>query len=180
MFIQRIILTLATGVAISVSAAPAKPNPASSPQLMPGLGEVHHPVSTKNSQAQQFFDQGLKLVYAFNHDEARRSFQRAADLDPKLAMAWWGVALTLGPNYNLPVDPEREKAGYDAVQHALALQENASDPERAYINALAVRYSKDPKADLHQLDVAYKSAMSKVAARYLDDLDAATLYAESA
>src|SRR5437773_10417897 len=93
------------------------------PRLMPGLGEVHHPVSTKNREAQQFFDQGLKFVYGFNHDEARRSFQRAAELDPKLAMAWWGVALTLGPNYNLPVNPEREKAGYDSVQKAIALQD---------------------------------------------------------
>src|SRR6266705_2286059 len=180
MFIQRIILTLATGVAISVSAAPAKTNPASSPKLLPGLGEVHHPVATKNSQAQQFFDQGLKLVFGFNHDEARKSFQRAAELDPKLAMAWWGVSLTLGPNYNLPVDLEREKAGYDAAQRAVALKSNASEPERAYIDAVAVRYSNNPKADLHQLDVTYKDAMSKLAARYPDDLDAVTLYAESA
>src|SRR6266705_2881831 len=180
MFIQRIILTLATGVAISVSAAPAKTNPASSPKLLPGLGEVHHPVATKNSQAQQFFDQGLKLVFGFNHDEARKSFQRAAELDPKLAMAWWGVALTLGPNYNLPVDPEREKTGYDAAQRAVALKSNASETERAYIDAVAVRYSNDPRADLHQLDVTYKDAMSKLAARYPDDLDAVTLYAESA
>jgi tetratricopeptide (TPR) repeat protein len=180
MFIQRIILTLATGLAISVSAAPAKTNPASSPKLLPGLGEVHHPVATKNSQAQQFFDQGLKLVFGFNHDEARKSFQRAAELDPKLAMAWWGVSLTLGPNYNLPVDPEREKAGYDAAQRAVALKPNASESERAYIDAVAVRYSNDPKADLHQLDVTYKDAMSKLAARYPDDLDAVTLYAESA
>lgn len=150
------------------------------PRLISGLGDVHHPVSTKNRVAQQFFDQGLKLVYAFNHDEARRSFQRAAELDPKLAMAWWGVALTLGPNYNLPVDPEREKAGYNAVQRALALQENASEPERAYIMALSVRYSNDPHADLHALDRAYKDAMGKLAAHYPDDLDAATLYAESA
>src|SRR5437016_4072702 len=180
MFIQRIILTLATGIAISVSAAPAKTNPASSPKLLPGLGEVHHPVATKNSQAQQFFDQGLKLVYGFNHDEARKSFERAAELDPKLAMAWWGVSLTLGPNYNLPVDPEREKAGYDAAQRAVALKPNASESERAYIDAVAVRYSNDPRADLHQLDVTYKDAMSKLAARYPDDLDAVTLYAESA
>ena len=150
------------------------------PVLMPGLGEVHHPVSTKNRQAQQFFDQGLKLIFGFNHDEARRSFQRAAELDPKLAMAWWGIALTLGPNYNLPVDPEREKAGYEAAQRAVALQENASEPERAYINAVATRYSNDPKADLPALDLAYKNAMGNVAARYPDDLDAATLYAESA
>ena len=149
------------------------------PPLMPGLGDVHHPVSTTNPKAQQFFDQGLKLVYGFNHDEARRSFQRAAELDPKLAMAWWGVALTLGPNYNLPVDPEREKAAYDAIQHALALQDNASDPERGYINALAARYSNDPHADLHALDVAYKDAMAKLVAHYPDDLDAVTLYAES-
>lgn len=148
--------------------------------LIPGLGEAHLPVSTKNRQAQQFFDQGLNLVYGFNHDEARRSFQRAAELDPKLAMAWWGVALTLGPNYNLPVDLEREKAGYDAVQRSLALQQHASEPERAYINALAFRYSNDPKADLHQLDVAYKDAMAKLVTRYPDDLNAATLYAESA
>jgi tetratricopeptide (TPR) repeat protein len=163
-----------------LTANAATKNPAPPVHLMSGLGEVHHPVSTKNREAQQFFDQGLKLVYGFNHDSARRSFQRAAELDPKMAMAWWGIALTLGPNYNLPVDPEREKAGYDAVQKAIALQENASEPERGYIAALTVRYSNDPKADLHALDRAYKDAMSKLAARYPDDLDAATLYAESA
>jgi tetratricopeptide (TPR) repeat protein len=163
-----------------IAANAATKNPAAPPRLMPGLGDVHHPVSTKNPEAQQFFDQGLKLVYGFNHDEARRSFQRAAELDPKLAMAQWGVALTLGPNYNLPVDPERERAGYDAVQRAVALQENVSEPERAYINALTVRYSNDPHVDLHALDRAYKEAMGKLAARYPDDLDAVTLFAESA
>src|SRR5207244_7481366 len=112
-----------------------------------------------------------KLVYAFNHDEARRSFQHAAELDPKLALAWWGVALTFGPNINLPVDLEREKAGYDAVQRAISLQENASEPERAYINALNLRYSNNPKADLHQLDVDYKNAMLKLKEHYPDDLD---------
>ena len=171
-----LILCLTLGVPIVTSAR----TKSRAPRLMPGLGDVHHPVSTTNRKAQQFFDQGLKLVYAFNHDEARRSFQHTAELDPKLAMAWWGVALTLGPNYNLPVDPEREKAGYEAVQRALALQENASDPERGYINALAARYSNDPHVDLHGLDVAYKEAMGKLAARYPDDLDAVTLYAESA
>jgi len=167
-------------VAGAISTASSAEKKTRAPALMPGLGEVHHPVSTKNRAAQQFFDQGLKLVFGFNHDEARRSFQRAAELDPKLAMAWWGVALTLGPNYNLPVDPEREKAGYDAAQRAVALQENASEPERAYITAIATRYSNDPKADLPALDLAYKNAMGNVTARYPDDLDAATLYAESA
>jgi hypothetical protein len=170
-----LICCLGLGLAIS-SNARTKNN---APRLMAGLGDVHHPVSTTNPKAQQFFDQGLKLVYGFNHDEARRSFQRASELDPKLGMAWWGVALTLGPNYNLPVDPEREKAAYDAIQHALALQDNASEPERGYINALAARYSNHPHADLHALDVAYKDAMAKLAARYPDDLDAVTLYAES-
>lgn len=157
----------------------ATKDPEAPVRLIPGLGEVHHPVSAKNKEAQQFFDQGLKLVYGFNHDEARRSFMRAAELDPKLAMAHWGVALTLGPNYNLPVDLERERAGYDAVQRAVALKENASEPERAYIEALTVRYSNDPHVDLHALDRAYKDAMGKLAARYPDDLDASTLYAES-
>jgi tetratricopeptide (TPR) repeat protein len=157
----------------------AMPNPEAPVRLISGLGDVRHPVSTRNKQAQQFFDQGLKLVYGFNHDEARRSFMRAAELDPKLAMAYWGVALTLGPNYNLPVDPQRERAGYDAVQRAVALKENAAEPESAYIDALVVRYSNDPNADLHGLDRAYSDAMRKLAARYPDDLDAATLFAES-
>src|SRR5438309_2631977 len=170
-----LLISLCAGSTVSLAVVKNEPPP----RLMPGLGEVHHPVSTKNREAQQFFDQGLKFVFGFNHDEARRSFQRAAELDPELAMAWWGVALTLGPNYNLPVDPAREKAGCDAVQRALALQENASDPERAYINALSVRYSNDPKADLHKLDLDYKNAMLKLIQRYPDDLDATTLYAES-
>src|SRR5438874_2264180 len=177
--IRRFIPAILFCAALASISAATK-NPAAPPRLIPGLGEVHHPVSTKNREAQQFFDQGLKLVYGFNHDEARRSFQHAAELDPKLAMAQWGVALTLGPNYSLPVDPERERAGYDAVQRAVALQENASEPERAYIGALTVRYSNDPNADLHALDRAYKDAMGKLVSRYPDDLDAATLYAESA
>src|SRR5689334_6365485 len=104
--------------------------------LMDGLGELHHPVSTRNPEAQRFFDQGLKLVYAFNHEEAVRSFQHAAELDPELAMAYWGVALALGPNINLDVDPEREKLAFEAIQKALALKAKASEPERAYIDAL--------------------------------------------
>jgi tetratricopeptide (TPR) repeat protein len=174
----RLMVVLSLGVCFAQIAATA-PVSNERPRLMSGLGEVHHPVSTKNPEAQQFFDQGLKLIYGFNHDEARRSFQRAAELDPKLAMAWWGVALTLGPNYNLPVDPEREKAGYDAVQKAVALEGTASEAERAYINALVSRYSNDPKADLHQLDLAYRDAMSQLVKSYPDDLDAVTLYGES-
>src|ERR1035438_1671458 len=89
--------------------------------LVTGLGNLHHPVSTKNAEAQQFFDQGLRFVYAFNHEEAARSFRHAAELDPGLAMAWWGVALAVSPNYNLPVDPEHEKIAIEAVDKAKSL-----------------------------------------------------------
>jgi tetratricopeptide (TPR) repeat protein len=147
--------------------------------LMDGLGNLHHPVSTKNAEAQKFFDQGLRLVYAFNHDEAARSFRRAAELDPQLAMAWWGVALAVGPNYNLPVDPEHEKIAADAVAKAKALAKNAMPVERDYIEAIAARFSADPKPDYHQLDVNYSNAMAELTHNFPDDLDAATLYADS-
>lgn len=148
--------------------------------IVPGIGGIHHPVSTSNPEAQKFFDQGLAFVFAFNHDEAIRSFKRAAELDPRLAMAHWGMALALGPNINLDVDPAREKAAYDAVQKASALAANAPENERAYIAALAKRYSIDPKADLRKLDGDYKHAMGELVRAYPDDLDLATLYAESA
>src|SRR5438270_3437872 len=112
--------------------APSKPA-----TLVTGLGDLHHPVSTTNKEAQQFFDQGLRLIYAFNHDEAARSFRRASELDPKLAMAWWGVALAVGPNYNLAVDPEHEKIAADAIDKARALFENAAPIEKDYVDALA-------------------------------------------
>jgi tetratricopeptide (TPR) repeat protein len=147
---------------------------------MPGMGSHHHPVSTTNAEAQKFFDQGFSFVYAFNHEEAIRSFKRAAELDPKMAMAHWGIALALGPNINLDVDPEREKAAYEAVHKARSLTAGASENERAYIEALVKRYAIDPQADLKKLAVDYKNAMGDLVKRYPDDLDAATLYAESA
>src|SRR5689334_9773211 len=147
--------------------------------LMDGYGELHHPVSTRDPEAQRFFDQGMKLVYAFNHEEAVRSFQHAAALDPDCAMAYWGVALALGPNINLDVDAERERLAYDAIQKAVALAPKVTEPERAYIAAMARRYTNDAKADLKKLNAEYRSAMADVARRYPDDPDAATLYAES-
>jgi tetratricopeptide (TPR) repeat protein len=146
---------------------------------MPGLGDHHHTISTKNPEAQRFFDQGLTLVFAFNHEEAARAFRRAGELDPQSAMAFWGVGLALGPCINLDVDPPHEKAAYEAVQKALSLATGATQGERAYIQALAKRYSPDPKADLRKLDVEYANAMRYLFKRYPDDLDAATLYAES-
>jgi tetratricopeptide (TPR) repeat protein len=155
-------------------------NPPSKPvALMSGLSTLHHPASTTNAEAQQFFDQGLRLVYAFNHDEAARSFQHAAELDPKLAMAWWGVALAAGPNYNLPVDPEHEKVAVTAIERATALYANAPQIEKDYIDALAKRFSGDANPDYHQLNLDYSHAMRQLSQKYPDDLDAATLFADS-
>jgi len=119
------------------------------------------------------------LIYAFNHEEAVRSFTKASELDPASPMPHWGIALALGPNINQEVDPEREKAAYEATLRALQLAARAPENERAYVAAIAKRYSADPKADLKALAVQYKDAMRALADRYPDDLDAATLYAES-
>jgi tetratricopeptide (TPR) repeat protein len=148
--------------------------------LLSGLGDHRHPVSTRNAEAQKFFDQGLILLYAFNHEEAARSFARAAELDPDLAMAYWGLALVRGPNYNLDADDKQWQAAYEVLQKALKAAEKAPEPERDYVRALARRYSNDPKTDRAQLARAYKDAMGELAQKYPDDLDAATLYAESA
>ena len=160
-------------------AHPAADRPATPVRLSAGLGNLHHPIATKSREAQQFFDQGLTLVYGFNHDEAIRSFRRAAELDPASPMPHWGIALALGPNINLDVDPAREKSAYDEAQRAKTLLSKAPPNERAYVEALVKRYSNDPKADLRALAVQYKDAMGDVMKRYPDDLDAATLYAES-
>jgi tetratricopeptide (TPR) repeat protein len=147
--------------------------------LVTGLGDLHHPVSTHNPEAQKFFDQGLRFIYAFNHDEAARSFQHAADLDPKLAMAYWGVAEAVGPNYNDPADPERYKQAHDAVQKAVDLSSAASPSEQAYIQAMVKRFPADPNSDLKRAAEDYHDAMREVAHEFPDDLDAATLFAES-
>src|SRR6202158_1228863 len=147
--------------------------------LVTGLGDLHHPVSTKNPQAQQFFDQGLRFIYCFNHDEAARSFQHAAELDPKLAMAYWGIAEAVGPNYNDPADPDRYKHAHEAVQKAVDLSAGASPSEQAYIQAMAKRFPADPNSDLKKAAEQYHDAMRQVSAQFPDDLDAATLFAES-
>ena len=147
--------------------------------LMTGLGDWRHPVSTTNAQAQAFFDQGLRLIYAFNHDEAQRSFQRAAELDPKLAMAYWGIAEAIGPNYNDPASEDRFVQAHQAIEKAASLAENASESDQAYIAALAKRFPEDPKSDLQGAAEDYRDAMREVSKKFPDDLDAATLFAES-
>lgn len=147
--------------------------------LITGLGNWHHAVSTKNPQAQAFFDQGLRFIYAFNHDEAARSFQHAAELDPKLAMAYWGVAEAVGPNYNDPASEARFVQAHLMVEKAAALSAGASPGDQAYIAALAKRFPADPKSDLRAAAEAYRDAMREVVKQFPDDLDAATLFAES-
>jgi tetratricopeptide (TPR) repeat protein len=158
------------------------PRAADTPPLVPlfdDLGTHHHAVSTKNELAQKYFDQGLRLTFGFNHDEAERAFRESARLDPNLAMAWWGVANALGPNINLPLDDIRNKRALDAVAKARALMGNANESERAYIEAVAIRYSADPAARRIDLDHAYANAMGELHRRFPEDTDAATLYAES-
>lgn len=155
------------------------PPPSTPAPALPGVGGLHHPVSTKNEEAQRFFDQGLNLSFAFNHDEAFRAFQRAGELDPQMAMASWGMALVLGPNINLPTDEARSKQAFDLVQKALKQAAKGPENEKAYVQALTKRYSADPKADRAVLDRAYHEAMGALSRRYPDDLDAATLYAEA-
>jgi tetratricopeptide (TPR) repeat protein len=170
------VVLLSLGAAAQDHASHAQNRPV---RLVTGLGDLHHPVSTKNPQAQQFFDQGLRFIYAFNHDEAARSFQHAAALDPKLAMAYWGVAEAVGPNYNDPADPDRYKQAHDAVKKAADLSEQASASDRAYIQAMAKRFPGDAKSDLKKAAEDYRDAMRQVVSEFPDDLDAATLFAEA-
>jgi tetratricopeptide (TPR) repeat protein len=154
-------------------------SPSKSSTLMSGVGTLHHPVSTSNAEAQKFFDQGLCLIYDFNHDEAARSFQRATELDPKLAIAYWGIAEAVGPNYNDPASEDRFRQAHEAIQKAVDLSANASPSEQAYIQAMAKRFPADPKADLKKAAEDYHDAMREVSKKYPDDLDAATLFAEA-
>jgi tetratricopeptide (TPR) repeat protein len=150
-------------------------------ELHPGLGNYHHPITTQHPEAQTYFNQGLTLLYGFNHAEAARYFRRAAALDPAAAMPYWGLALSIGPNYNdTAVDENRAHATYDAVQQAVVRAPQASAREQDYIRALVKRYpTSHAQADWQQFHLDYSNAMRAVVHTYPDDLDAATLFAES-
>jgi len=149
-------------------------------QLLPGLGNHHHPIATKSPEAQKFFDQGLALAYAFNRAEAARSFRHAAELDPSAAMPWWGVSFSLGRHMNMNLDQDVDAAGaFAAIEKARSLMASAPANERAYIEALGTRCSGAANQDGARLDDEYASAMRQLAARYPDDLDAQTLFADS-
>jgi tetratricopeptide (TPR) repeat protein len=147
--------------------------------LLPGMGSLHHPIATKSAEAQKFFDQGLTFVYAFNFDEAERSFTRASQLDPQAAMPYWGLALARGPSYNTGayVSPANEKTAYEAIQQAMKHAANGAEVEKDYIAVLAKLFSNDSDPDLSKLAHEYVPQARELSLRYPDDPDAATLYA---
>lgn len=151
-------------------------------QLFDGLGTFHRAITTSSPEAQRYFDQGMRLVWAFNHDEATRSFARAAELDPKCASCYWGVALTLGPNYNMPIMAQpRARAGWEALGKAQANAAAATPVEQALIAALAKRFDGPKPLDPSNsapLLAAYVTAMENVARRFPDDMDVQTMLAE--
>lgn len=189
------VLSLATTSCGPRAAPPAAPPPAMpgpphtvadwavGAQLFDGLGDFHRKVSTSSVQAQQYFDQGMRYLWAFNHDESTRSFAKAAQLDPGCALCYWGVALTVGPNYNLPFMAQpRAQAAWEALQQAQRTASQATPVEQALVGAVARRYRGavplDPSNEGPVL-TAYADAMREVATRFPDDLDVQVLYAEA-
>jgi tetratricopeptide (TPR) repeat protein len=164
-------------------AAPAIPAGSAQPArpiYFGDLGSHHRVVSTKSAEAQRWFDQGLVFAFAFNHDEAIRSFREAARLDPSCAMAWWGVALCNGPHINNPtMDPEHSQAAWEALSKARALESGAMPVERALIDALSKRYAEKPPEDRGPLDTAYAEAMRGVWRDNPNDADVGSLAAEA-
>lgn len=150
--------------------------------LLPDLGEHRRIVTTNSAEAQAFFDQGLALTYGFNHDEAARSYAKAGTLDPDCALCWWGAAYTMGPNYNIPMLPERAEAAWDALSRAKAAAPRATPVEQALIEALATRYPGpeylEPEA-MQVFNEAYAAAMRDVAKQFPEDLDVQVLFAEA-
>jgi tetratricopeptide (TPR) repeat protein len=148
--------------------------------LLEGLDVLSFPVSTENKLAQKYFDQGLVLSYGFNHAEAARSFHYAARLDPDCAMAYWGFAYVLGPNYNAGMEDDNYQRAYQAIQRAVELSEsNCTDKEKELIHAMAKRYAPEAPQDRSELDQAYADALKQVRNHFPNDPDIGTLYAES-
>lgn len=167
-----LVLCLSFG-ASAFAAAPVVP-------LFGGTGSHSRPVTTRSAEAQRYFDQGLAFLYAFNHDEAIRSFQAATQLDPSCAMAWWGIATAAGPHINFPFVPEpRAKLAWEAVREAQKHAAAARPVEQALIAAAATRYAAPPVADRAPLDQAYAAAMREVWQRFPEDTDVGALFAEA-
>lgn len=163
-----------------ISAAFAAPAGQAGPiPLYDDLTRSPFPITTANPQARRYFSQGLTMTYGFNHAGAVRSFRAAQRLAPDCAICWWGEAVALGPNINAPMDERDRGAALDAMDRAMALRDRASPVERALIEAVATRYSRDPKANRADLDGAYADAMLQAARRFPADDDVAVLAAEA-
>jgi tetratricopeptide (TPR) repeat protein len=170
------VMSLALLLAALPATAPFTPDTV---PLYTDLGTYTRTITTSSPKAQAYFDQGLRLVFGFNHGEAIRAFTEAARIDPNCAMCYWGVAYAYGPHVNAGMDSASGVAAYAAAQKAQALSRRASPVERAYISAVAKRYARVPPADRARLDSAYATAMCDVSTRFADDLDAAALCAEA-
>lgn len=186
--IVLLIAALLVGVLLSrwTTSPPPIAAPAPSPvpelvgaTLLDGLGDHRFAVSSSRTEVQRWFDQGLMLAYGFNHDAAERSFLKATELDPSCAMCWWGAALVLGPHVNAGMDPANNGKAWQRLQKAKALASQASARERGFIEALEARFAENPPSDRRALDEAYAAAMGALVDQSPDDLDAATLHAES-
>lgn len=171
---------LTAGCATHTAASRPPATPAAAPvPLFDDLGGYHRAISTSVPEAQAYFDQGLRLVYAFNHYEGLDAFKEATRRDPSCAICHWGIALSLGSNYNSPTDVERENQAFQAIQQALSLAAGASGEERALIESTAKRHADPTPADRKPLDEAYAAALGEAAARFPDDPDIGTLYADA-
>jgi tetratricopeptide (TPR) repeat protein len=172
-------LLLCAAVAGYSTTAHARATDAPLAPELSGLGTLHVPVTTPVPRAQRFFNQGMRLLYAFNHTEAIRAFREAARLDPGLAMAYWGQALALGPNLNAPMTQDNGRLAYAAIQQAIEMRAHSTARERALIEALAARYAADGAGERPALDRAYATAMETVVTRFAGDPDLGTLYADA-
>ncbi|MBU6435855.1 MAG: hypothetical protein KJS98_21305, partial [Nitrospirae bacterium] len=179
MFAALLVVGMTCWLAMVSPAEVALADQTATPSLFDNLGSLQHPITTTSEQAQRYFDQGLRLVYAFNHEEAIRSFEAAAQQDPQAAMPYWGIALALGLNINSAMEKKDEHRAIEMVQKARRLADRATPGEQAYIEALVARYVGRKGTKRKGLDEAYAKAMRSVVKRFPQDADAATLFAEA-
>ena len=180
LYLRGTVALFAAIACASSTRADASKGPSSPAPLFEDIGRHHHPISTRSAQAQRYFDQGMMLVFNFNHKEAIRSFRAAASLDPECAMAAWGEAYAYGPHINGPMTDDAVPLAWDALQRAQRLLPNANPRERAYLGALATRYvAPGVKQDRAELDRAFAHAMRGVAQKFPDDHDAVVLWVDA-
>jgi tetratricopeptide (TPR) repeat protein len=173
-----VVASIAAPAATEAQAHPLQAAAPLAPELS-GLGSLEYQVTTSSPQAQRFFNQGLRLLYAFNHAEALRAFREAARLDPQMAMTFWGQAMALGPNLNAPMTVANGRLAYDAIRRASALSAGSTAPERGLIAALVTRYARNGAGDQKALGRKYADAMTRLAQQFPDDSEVQIVYADA-